>query len=955
MPPLATVRARWGPTAWVALGWVVFVALTLGTSLLGRAVFASTDLLQQWAPWDPGTAYDVTNRLSRDVTDSLFPSYAQITARLAQGDIPGWTELTGPGQPLTSAPNMPTLTPTVWPYLLLPLHYAPAVVKLAQLAVGATGMLLLLRRWGTGRSAALLAGMVYATSGFFVSWANFPQASVAAFIPALLWSVERLVQRLDPSLDLGPRSRPDPADADGGRLALLARWAGAVAPVALVVACLFLGGFPAVAAWSLYAAGAYALVRLLHRPWGAAVARLAAAGVGVGLGLALSAVQMLPFLTHLGTASLDYRADEFSYTSPPSTLITTLLPRVMASDLAPFTAPPQNAIEYNSYLGSAAALLVLLALVLPRPAAFPRRVLGYLVVTTVVLVMLIWFQNPLVTWMGHLPVFSGNPVGRLRSVLFVLLSALAGLGADALLRGHRPGRRVGTIVVGGLGVAVVVAGVVSWFRFGRYTGYSTAVVDTAVALGAVVVLAALLAAGRRVHPERVLLPVLVAAVCAQSVLGTGFYWNTTDQAHFYPQRDSLDYLRTHQGLDRVTAARGTMRPSVPALYGVRMLDSHTFIPDEWAALLRGLNTEEASTDYFETPTITQLPSASAAQLAVPGLDQLSVSLAVAPASAPVLGTPVGGATLGSGQAGITPGGVLTVEPGQSVRTTINPTDLRGLRLEVAADSPDDPAGSHLDVTVTAADGTVLASGSRFGRRLLQGYTDVALLGEHLRERAASGPWTVTVHWEGSGLLTLAGGDGVPALTAVTPRADGLRLVYAGEGVVIYRRTTALPRVRWTSRTEVIADEAARVRTVARTPLDPSTVILGTPGARTDPGSTATVDVTQDTGDTLTTRVDATGAGYLVMADYMAPGDWTVTVDGRAARLVTADQALSAVAVPSGAHTVAVRYTPRGQRSGLVLSGLAALALLGTGVLCTVERVRRRRRGPRPGPAVAGSS
>ncbi|MEO6880687.1 MAG: hypothetical protein ABI181_07020 [Mycobacteriaceae bacterium] len=931
MTPLATVRARWGPTAWVALGWVVFVALTLGTSLAGRAVFASTDLLQQWAPWNPGTAYDVTNRLSRDVTDSLFPSYAQITARLGQGDIPGWTELTGPGQPLASAPSMPTLTPTVWPYLFLPLHYAPAVVKLAQLAVGAAGMILLLRRWGTRCPAALLAGMVYATSGFFVSWANFPQASVAAFIPALLWSVERLVQRVDPSLT-----------ADG-RLAVAARWAGAVAPVALVVACLFLGGFPAVAAWSLYAAGAYALVRLLHRPWGSSVLRLAAAGLGVGLGLALSAVQMLPFITHLGTASLDYRADEFTYTSPPSTLITTLLPRVMASDLAPFTAPPQNAIEYNSYLGSAAVLLVMLALVLPRPPGFPRRVLGYLVVTTVVLVMLIWFQNPLVTWMGHLPVFSGNPVGRLRSVLFVGLSALAGLGADALLRGHRPGRRAGTIVVGGLGVVVVLAGVVSWFRFGRFTGYSTAVVDTAVALGAVVVVGALLAAGRRVHPERVLLPVLVALVCAQSVLGTGFYWNTTDQAHFYPQRDSLDYLRTHQGLDRVTAARGTMRPSVPALYGVRMLDSHTFIPDEWAALLRGLNTEEASTDYFETPTITQLPSASAAQLAVPGLDQLSVSLAVAPASAPVLGTPVGGAALGSAQTGIIAGGVLSLEPGRSVRTTINPTDLRALRLELAADSPDDPAGSHLDVTVAAADGTVLATGSQFGRSLPAGYTDVALVGDNLRQRAARGPWTVTVHWEGSGLLTLTGGDGVPALVAITPRADGLRLVYAGEGVVIYHRTTALPRIRWASRTLVVADEAARVRTVARIPLDPATVVLGAPGARTDVGSTATVDVTEDTGDTLTTRVDATGAGYLVMADWMAPGDWTATVDGRAARLVVADQALSAVPVPAGAHTIAVRYTPRGQRAGLLLSGIAGLALLGAGVLCVAEGARARRR------------
>ncbi len=909
--PARHVAPRGAP-AWAALGWVAFVALTLGASLAGRAVFAATELLAQWAPWDPGTAVDIRSTVSSDITDSLLPSYAQIAQRLGHGDLAGWSELTGPGAPLASTPSTTTLNPTVWPYLVLPLWLAPAYVTLAQLGVAAAGMALLLRRWGTGWAAGVLAGLVYCGSGFFVAWVNYPQASVAAYLPALLWSVERLVQRL---------GEPRPP----GRAPRAARWAGAAAPVSVVVACLLLSGFPAVAGWALYAAGAYAVLRLAHRPWGAALGRLVAAGAAVAVGVALSAVQLLPFLAQLGRVSLDYRADGFTYTSPPSTLVTLLLPRVMADDVPPFTAPPFNAVESSTYLGAAALLLVLAALVLPRPAGLPRRVLGFLVVASVLGVSLIWFQNPLVTWIGQLPVFDGNPVGRLRAVLLVLLAALAGLGADALLRGERPSRRAAVVVGGLLGSATLAAGVFSLVRFGALTGYGTAVGDTALALGGVALV------GLAVHRRRWVAPVLAGVLCAQAVAGTSFFWGTTARAEFYPQRTSIDHLVAQQGLDRTTVARAVLRPSAPALYGLRMLDSHTFIPDDWAALLRGINTVD--TDYFLTPTITQLPAATAAQLAVPGLDRLAVSQAAAPATDPVLGT-------------LRPGpeadGEVLVAPGGELRATIAPAALRALRLTLGVATPDAPDGSRLDVTVAAPDRATLVTGSRFGRQLPAGDLDVPLVGEDLPATGA-GSWTVTLRWSGSGPLRLAASGGTPVVAAVLPRSDGLRLTYAGEGLVVYARSSALSRVRWASSTVVEPDEAARVRLVAQTPLDPATVVLSAPGAATTVGSSGRVRVTEDSGDTLATQVDATGAGYLVVADNLAPADWTVTVDGVRADLVVADQALAAVAVPAGAHTVLVRYTPAGQRTGAVLSAAAAALLVGAGLLCATVAVRARRR------------
>jgi uncharacterized membrane protein YfhO len=51
-----------------------------------------------------------------------------------------------------------------------------------------------------------------------------------------------------------------------------------------------------------------------------------------------------------------------------------------------------------------------------------------------------------------------------------------------------------------------------------------------------------------------------------------------------------------------------------------------------------------------------------------------------------------------------------------------------------------------------------------------------------------------------------------------------------------------------------------------------------------------------------------------------------SVDGVAADLVDADHAGVAVEVPEGRHVVEVRYRPRGQRLGIVISLLTLLAL-----------------------------
>jgi len=79
-------------------------------------------------------------------------------------------------------------------------------------------------------------------------------------------------------------------------------------------------------------------------------------------------------------------------------------------------------------------------------------------------------------------------------------------------------------------------------------------------------------------------------------------------------------------------------------------------------------------------------------------------------------------------------------------------------------------------------------------------------------------------------------------------------------------------------------------------------------------------------------VDAQRPAVLRLADLYYP-DWNVTVDGKPERLLRADHALRAVAVPAGHHTVLFKFESRAFKLGLWVSIVCAflsLVLLGVG-------------------------
>jgi hypothetical protein len=246
------------------------------------------------------------------------------------------------------------------------------------------------------------------------------------------------------------------------------------------------------------------------------------------------------------------------------------------------------------------------------------------------------------------------------------------------------------------------------------------------------------------------------------------------------------------------------------------------------------------------------------------------------------------------------------------------------------------SGLTLEVTVRSATAT-LTSGRWMGPAIAADSTvAVAVAGE--AGSVSSGPLAISIRVKGAtGPLVLAAHDGSAACAAVGPIADGLKVAFAEPGSIIYQRLDALPRIRWASTSVVIAGGPQRVAAL-KAGVPPSQVVLSQPGPAGS-GQGATVSVINDDGDTIAAKVNAKGSGYLVVADAMQQPGWSVTVDGRPARLVAADDAMVAVQVPAGTHRIAFEYTTPGQDAGALLSGVAVLFLVA--ILAWPRRSRRR--------------
>ncbi|MBN8593427.1 MAG: oligosaccharide flippase family protein [Anaerolineae bacterium] len=216
---------------------------------VGGRTLLPTENLYQYEPY--ATYAEVVrapaphNPLLSDLVLQNFQWKSFIRESINRGDIPLWNPYQFSGIPFFAAGQQSTLYPFSILYYVLPLPAAYGWFTVSQLWLAGACMYLLVRGLGvTRRPAALVSGITFQLSGFFLASAVFPMMiAAAAWIPLLVLMVE-LVIRQQPFLRGRPSSLP---------------WVliGAVA-----LGCNILAGHVEITYYALLISGFYAACRL---------------------------------------------------------------------------------------------------------------------------------------------------------------------------------------------------------------------------------------------------------------------------------------------------------------------------------------------------------------------------------------------------------------------------------------------------------------------------------------------------------------------------------------------------------------------------------------------------------------------------------------------------------------------------------------------------------------------
>ena len=869
--------------------------LSIGSPLVGLKIFYPADMLADYEPFRSAALEDTPakNPLLGDTVDFFMPLRSEFRDRLGEGDYPLWTSLPMGGFPLGTVSDSGSLGPLNLPYLLLPTWYAPAISKLLEIGVAIVFTWAFLRRVGLGHAASMIAGLIYAYTGFQVVWTHWPQTHVGALVPALFWAAERVLQR------------PDLVG---------------IAILGMVGAAMLFEGFPSVTGYAFMGVAGYALARLVadrRRPSRVRVRSGFLVTSGLLLAMGLASMHLLPLVSRVSELDLSYREQGTADHLDPVAAATAVIPTALGSWVDRNYFGPLNEVEAITFVGASSLILVAYGAAVQarrrlRPG-FRAAIWGGASVSTV----LIFMGGPLLAVFQMTPLFEQNNVARLRSMLGFFVAILAGMGMQTALDGWRPGRRRGSLRAWGVFLAFAVGaafvGIQVWdlATDARQTEYlmRQAILPLGVAAASIGVLWT----SRRLDRRR---PLILGSAFAilfgiEALAFAWHFWPHADKAEFYPTTPAHRFLQRSLGHDRAAMAVGAMYPGATTYFGIRSLTSNSTLPqaETWRTM-----TLAAEPEAFDLSPVFPMLDASTSVATSPILDRLGTRYFV---------TSQGDAIIGRSEPVSAPSGEVVLGAGGERVFAVPPGRIRGVIVTLTEPPVVDREPVWLRAHVVDGNGQVLARG---GRRIYPGQPAGALqvpVAECECQAASGLHVRLSLDAVGVDLALASNEEGRPAASLVVADDDGLRLEFV-DGVVAYRRLTALSRIRWAGRARVITNPRARLGALlSGTPMEE--VVLsrdGPPGA----ASTASLEILED-GDEISVSVEASGGGYLVVADPLQTG-WRAELDGDAVPLVAADHAGVGVFVPQGSHSVAIRYEPPAWRIGLAVSVASLLLLLG---------------------------
>jgi hypothetical protein len=351
----------------LCLPLILFWPVTLGSRTLIPA-----DNLYQWQPYhafaaEQGVSLPPQNELLSDLVLENLVWKRFIVESLRSGEIPLWNPYLFGGVPFLAAGQHSALYPLSAVFYLLPVTRAYGLFTVLQLWMAGVFMYLFGRALRLGRFPALLAGIIYQGSAFFLVSVVFTMIiAAAAWLPLLLALLETMARKQEEK-------------GTGPFVPILYVVTGSLA-LGIVV----LAGHPEILVYTLmvlayYAALRFALVRQRVGSWQPALRLAGWSALMLLLGLGLGSVQLIPLLElvtrNFREGSVTY-ADVVGWAYPARQVITFLIPDFFGNpahhgylDLVDRAWVPvdrifwgiKNYVEAGSYAGILPLVLALVA------------------------------------------------------------------------------------------------------------------------------------------------------------------------------------------------------------------------------------------------------------------------------------------------------------------------------------------------------------------------------------------------------------------------------------------------------------------------------------------------------------------------------------------------------------------------------------------------------------------
>lgn len=436
---------------------ILFFPQTLG----GKTLIPSENLYQV-PPFSGyrevvGAPEQVHNGLLDDLILQNYQWKSFLNQNMQAGEIPLWNPHQFAGQPFIAAGQQSTFYPLSVLFLILPIPIAYGWFTVLNLFIAGWLMQLFVRNIGVSVLGAVIAGITYQLSGFFIVSTVHPMiVSAGAWLPLMLLMAEFIIR--DQQLF--------------GRKAV-SLWAviGAGA-----LGCSVFAGHPEILIYNLLITAFYAGGRLLGLVRGRQIRQTVIASGWIAgfvmLGMALGAIQFIPLFE---SANNNWRQQRtsleqvLSYAHPPRDVALFLMPNVYGNpahhsyfdvftlENVPITENSQgdainhtdwgikNYVEGASYIGILPLFLALFGLL-----AGGRKIYQWIFLAMTLLALTFMFGLPTYAIVYYLPgVNQLNTAFRWIFAVTVGVSVLAGFGMDAL-------RQAGNI-------AIVHTRLIKWF------------------------------------------------------------------------------------------------------------------------------------------------------------------------------------------------------------------------------------------------------------------------------------------------------------------------------------------------------------------------------------------------------------------------------------------------------------------------------------------------------------